>query len=415
MKFIIKFFAVIQTLIVVGVAFSAQLAYAHGEKAQQPALRMRTVHWFDLELSTTKLDVNQILVVKGSFIPSESWPHHVASIEDGSAFLNIGVPGPSFVRLETRINGTPGIRSTTFKRGERYDFVVTLKARTPGRYHLHPIVNVKDAGPMIGPGLWVEVGGTQADFQNSIKTLLGQELDLETYGFAHSVGWSVAWIALGLLWFGYWLTKIPLIMPRFRRVSALGENADDMITARDRMVALGVLLVTLMLIVGGYIYANERWPITTPLQTGKVDTAVLEREPSPVMVRMDDARYRIPGRSFRIALSVTNHGTSPLSIGEFASGGLRFINAAVQQVKPRDADDLVASDALRVEGGPIQPGKTQQIVIYADDAMWETQRMTTMISSPDAVVAGMLFFFDAKGRRYPVEISGPMIPLFGGY
>jgi methane/ammonia monooxygenase subunit B len=87
----------------------------------------------------------------------------------------------------------------------------------------------------------------------------------------------------------------------------------------------------------------------------------------------------------------------------------------VQQVKPRDADDLVASDALRVEGGPIQPGKTQQIVIYADDAMWETQRMTTMISSPDAVVAGMLFFFDAKGRRYPVEISGPMIPLFGGY
>ena len=62
MKFIIKFFAVIQTLIVVGVAFSAQLAYAHGEKAQQPALRMRTVHWFDLELSTTKLEDRKSVV-----------------------------------------------------------------------------------------------------------------------------------------------------------------------------------------------------------------------------------------------------------------------------------------------------------------------------------------------------------------
>ena len=128
---------------------------------------------------------------------------------------------------------------------------------------------------------------------------------------------------------------------------------------------------------------------------------------------MDDARYRIPGRSFRIELTVTNSGKSPLNIGEFASGGLRFINSAVLKVTPKDQDDLVAQDALRVEGGPIKPGATQKIVIYADDAMWETQRMTTMISSPDAVVAGMLFFFDAKGRRYPVEISGPMIPLFG--
>ena len=129
---------------------------------------------------------------------------------------------------------------------------------------------------------------------------------------------------------------------------------------------------------------------------------------------MDDARYRIPGRSFRIELTVTNSGKSPVSVGEFASGGLRFINSAVLKVTPKDQDDLVATDALRVEGGSINPGETKKIVVYADDAMWETQRMTTMISSPDAVVAGMLFFFDAQGRRYPVEISGPMIPLFGG-
>jgi methane/ammonia monooxygenase subunit B len=129
---------------------------------------------------------------------------------------------------------------------------------------------------------------------------------------------------------------------------------------------------------------------------------------------MDDARYRIPGRSFRIELTVTNHGTEPVSIGEFSSGGLRFINANVLQVTPKDPDELVATDGLRVEGGPIKPGATQKMVIYADDALWETQRMTTMIASPDAVVAGMLFFFDAQGRRYPAEISGPMIPLFGG-
>lgn len=80
MRFITKIFAVIQGLIVVLVTLSATQAFAHGEKAQQPALRMRTVHWFDVDVSTRKLDVNQILVVKGSFIPSLSWPAHVASI-----------------------------------------------------------------------------------------------------------------------------------------------------------------------------------------------------------------------------------------------------------------------------------------------------------------------------------------------
>jgi methane/ammonia monooxygenase subunit B len=413
MNFIAKLFAVIQGLVVVLVTLSAAPALAHGEKAQQPALRMRTVHWFDVDLSTRKLAVNQMLVVKGSFIPSNSWPAHVASIEN-TAYLNIGVPGPSFVRLDSRINGVPTIRSSSYERGEQYNFEVTLKARTPGRYHLHPIINVKDAGPMIGPGIWVEVVGDQATFENSITTLFNQTLNLETHGFANAAVWSAAWLVLALVWFGYWLTKLPLVLPRYRRATALGENADEMITTRDRQAALVIMVATLMLVAGGFIYASERWPVTTPLQTGKVKTPTLKMAPLPVSVTMDDARYRIPGRSFRIELTVTNSGKAPLNIGEFASGGLRFINSAVLKVTPKDQDDLVAQDALRVEGGPIKPGATQKIVIYADDAMWETQRMTTMIASPDAVVAGMLFFFDAQGNRYPVEISGPMIPLFGG-
>ena len=198
MSFISKLFAIIQGLVVVLVTFSVTPAFAHGEKAQQPALRMRTVHWFDVDLSTRKLDINQILVVKGSFIPSLSWPEHVASIE-GTAFLNVGVPGPSFVRLDSRVNGVPGIRSTSFKRGEQYNFEITLKARKPGRYHLHPIINVLDAGPMIGPGIWVEVGGNPAEFENSIKTLFGQNLDLETHGFANAATWSAVWVVLGLV------------------------------------------------------------------------------------------------------------------------------------------------------------------------------------------------------------------------
>jgi len=110
---------------------------------------------------------------------------------------------------------------------------------------------------------------------------------------------------------------------------------------------------------------------------------------------------------------VVNYRDRPVTIGEFAAGNLRFINADVLDVKPKDEHDLVASDALRVEGAPVAAGATQRVVIYADDAMWETERMTTMISSPDAVVAGVLSFFDDAGERHLVEFGGPMIPDFG--
>lgn len=388
------------------------LAQAHGERAQMPQLRMSTVHWFDVEVSKTKLDVNDEIVVKGSFMPSRFWPEHIKSIE-GTAFLNIGVPGPSFVRLESRVNGVPMIRSTRFMRGELYHFEMRLKARKPGRYHVHPLINVEGTGPIIGPGRWVEVGGNAADFRLGAKTLLGEEIDLEHYGFANAARWSAFWFVFGLSWFVYWLLKCPIVIPRFKLRDELGVDADQMITRTDRRFGFLYLTLTLSFIVGGYQYAQASYPITTPLQTGRVDVPPAEQSPATVKVKLVEARYRIPGRSFRIEISVTNAGSSPVTVGEMAAGNLRFINASVLEVKPADEDDLVAADSLRVENGPVQPGETKTLVIYADDAMWETQRMTTMIKSPDANVAAMLFFYGQDGTRHLVEIGGPMIPVFG--
>lgn len=390
-----------------------ELALAHGERAQMPQLRMRTVHWVDLNVSTTKLEINDELIVTGKFMPSKFWPHHVDSIE-GTAFLNIGVPGPSFVRLDSRVNDEPMIRSTSFKPGHLYDYKIQLKARKSGRYHVHPVINIKGTGPIIGPGLWVEVVDGGVPFSNNAETLLGDTIDLESYGMANVKFWSILWFAVGLSWFVYWLTKCPIIIPRFRDVTELGPaNADQILTKSDRRAGGVFLVLTLSLIVGGYMYTQETWPITTPLQTGKVDSPNVGLYAPPIQLTVKQARYRIPGRSFMVEFDITNEGDSPIRIGEFAAGNLRFINPKILDVQPRDSHDLVASDALRVEGGAINPGETKRVTIFADDALWETERMTTMIASPDAVVAGLLHFFDENGQRYLVEFGGPMIPVFG--
>ena len=57
-------------------------------------------------------------------------------------------------------------------------------------------------------------------------------------------------------------------------------------------------------------------------------------------------------------------------------------------------------------------GKATSIATFADDALWETQHMTTMINSPNANVAALLFISE-DGQRQRVEISGQMISAFG--
>ncbi len=387
-------------------------AAAHGERAQQPGLRMRTVHWVDLDIYPLDIQVGETLTVRGKFIPSRFWPEHMSSIED-TAFLNVGVPGPAFLRIDSRVNGVPMIRSTSFEVGKLYEYEMTLRARSPGRYHVHPVISVEGAGPIIGNGLWVEVGGSQAGFQAPVTTLLGDVIDLETYGLNNVLAWSALWFILGLSWFGYWLTKCPIIIPRFRRVQELGPaRADEILTPNDRRAGALFFTVTFLLITGGYFWAEERWPITTPLQTGKIDVPPRGLANEHIQVRVKDARYRIPGRSFRLELTVTNLGSSPVQVGEFTTATVRFLNAALIDVAPRDSHDLVARDSLRVEGGAVPPGATRTLVLYAEDALWETQRLTTLIYDPDSRFAGLLHFLDAEGQRTLVEVGGPMIPKF---
>lgn len=389
---------------------SAQVQ-AHGERAQQAGLRMRTIHFFDTEIYPIKLSVNEELTVKGKFIPSEYWPEHISSIEE-MAFLNIGIPGPKFVRLESRVNGVPMIRSTSFKRGELYEYEIRLKARNVGRYHVHSVISVEGAGPLIGPGLWVEVTPGDEPFENKLTTLFNDEIDLETYGMDEIVFWSALWFVIGGAWFAYWLFKAPIIGPRFRAVNELGDDADSLITKKDSLVGLLFLVVTLVVILYGYLWAEDKYPVTTPLQTGKVTVPLLEWNKDALSVELKDARYRIPGRSFQVEVYVQNNLSVPVRLAEFATANIRFGNPQVRVIKARDSHDLIADSGLVVEDDQLLPGERRLMAFQANDALWETYRLTSLIFDPDSRFAGMLFFEEESGERHPVEIGGAMLPVF---
>jgi len=215
--------------------FYTPTASAHGEKSQAAFMRMRTIHWFDLHWSKDTVPVNETMTLNGKFHVFAGWPETVDKPE--SSFLNIGIPGPVFIRQGSWIGGKLVPRSVALELGETYEFKVLLRARRPGDWHVHSMMNVEGGGPIIGPGKWVTITGSMGSFTNPITTLTGTSLDLETYNLDNTYFWHTFWYAVGLAWVFYFARK-PMFVPRHLAVEA--GKADSLITDTDKKSWYGI-------------------------------------------------------------------------------------------------------------------------------------------------------------------------------
>jgi methane/ammonia monooxygenase subunit B len=391
----------------------APLAFAHGERNQEPFLRMRTAHFYDMQWSTTKLAVNDTIVVTGKFRLSNDWPGNLPPPE--VAFLGNGTPGPVLTRIESYINGQAAIQSTKLVVDRDYDFKTVMKARIPGKHHVHPMINVSGAGPLLGPGNFIEITGNKADFKLPLTTIDGTQIDnLETWGVANVVGWHLLWAALGVFWLLWWLRR-PMLMPRLAAVDA--GHDDLLVTPTDKKVAAGLLIVTLLIVVIGFNWASAKYPRTVPLQGGQAKIDPLPLMEAKMEVRVERATYDVPGRSMKLRLKVHNTGTKPVQLGEFTTAALRFVNrsvpAAMAGISANYPLDLVPKSGLVLpDNAPIAPGETRVIEVHATDVAWERERLTNLINDPDNRMGGLLFFFDPDGKRTIANISGPIVPVF---
>jgi len=389
--------------------FYTPTASAHGEKSQAAFMRMRTIHWFDLNWSKEEVAVNDTMTISGKFFVFTGWPETVDKPE--ISFLNIGIPGPVFIRAGSWIGGQLVPRSVSLELGETYDFKVLLKARRPGDWHVHTMLNVKGGGPIIGPGKWVTITGSMSDFTNPITTLTGETVDLETYNLSNTYFWHALWYGIGLLWIAYWARK-PLFVPRLIAVEA--GKADSLITGTDKKVAMGFGVGVIAIVAMSMASTNDKFPITTPLQAGLLrGIKSIEMPVTTVKVKIEDATYRVPGRAMQMTMTITNNGDSPIRLGEFNTAGVRFLDADVAVDETGYPDDLLAEEGLTVsDNSPLAPGQSKTVQVTASDAAWEVYRLADLIYDPDSRFAGLLFFYDAAGNRQMITIDAPLIPSF---
>lgn len=382
-------------------------AFAHGEKSQQAFLRMRTIHWFDLKWSKDKISVNEEMEVTGKFHVFSNWPETVR--KPNTAFLNIGIPGPVMIRAESYIGDQLVPRSVGLELGKTYDFKVVLKARRPGDWHVHTMMNVEGGGPIIGPGKWVSIEGSMSNFKNEVTTLTGKVIDMEHNGTQTAVFWHFIQYAIGVAWMWWWIRR-PTFIPRFLKLQS--GNEAGLVTEEDRKATLGFVIGTVALTAFGYFKGNSDFPVTIPLQAGLIGVMTPTEMASGVNVHLIRASYRVPGREVVMQFHVTNNTESPIQVAEMETGGIRFLNADVKQDETGYPQNLLAESGLTVDDNTaIAPGETKQIEVRAQDAAWETERLSDLIYDPDSRF-GALLMFKAGNGEVIVEIGGPMIPSF---
>src|ERR1051326_6083946 len=114
---------------------TATIASAHGENAQEGFLRMETVAFSNVTFSTDTIKQGEDVTISGKATLLDTWPKTLG--EPSTGFVNVTAPGPVLLMKDREVNGMPAPDAIFVKKGDSYDFKLTLTGREPGRWHVH--------------------------------------------------------------------------------------------------------------------------------------------------------------------------------------------------------------------------------------------------------------------------------------
>ncbi len=387
---------------------TAAVASAHGENAKEGFLRMETVSFSNVQFSKDTVKQGEEVVITGKATLLSTWPKTLGEPDTG--FVNVTAPGPVLLMKDRLVNGMSAPDAIFVKKGNAYEFKLTLVGRQPGRWHVHPTFAVAGAGTLIGPGQWITVQDS-GGFSNNQTLLNGQNVNLETYGIEQLTIFHWLGFALGMAWMLYWtvpkigganhrtVSKLPVTLS-----IPLNTDGQDIgvITKQDHRVSNILMLATLALLVVGWIYQSVAFPIKIPQQVFRFAPPELQQPAEFAKAQPKDASFDPQTSTLVMNVDVTNTGKSPMSLKGFTTSSLTFVD---QTSAPTGAEHVVAIAPQPT----IAPGETKTLTLTLRDPVWRDTKLIE-VNRPRIEVAGQLLFQDSSGVQNQATIASSVNP-----
>jgi methane/ammonia monooxygenase subunit B len=328
----------------------------------------------------------------------ETWPEQLADPKLG--FIGLVAPGPVVLIKERKINGVPAPHAIDIKKGGVYQFEMTLVARRPGHWHIHPIFGVHGAGSLLGPGQYVTVKESASGFSNNIQLTNGKTVDLENFGIGGLWFWSIVWLVMGLIWLLYWIVPKRTVT-RLPVTSQIPLNTDGqeygLITKKDHRVMNILMLVTLLLLAGGWIYQSSAYPDKMTQQVLRFEPPAADADPIFVTAKVTDAQFQPKDDTLTFDVEVTNQGEKAATLNAFTTTTLTWAADKTLQVSPSTT---------------IAPGETKTLTLAIKDKVWTKERLMPLNESR-LQLTGVLRFADEAAAENFVTIQSFVRPIRG--
>jgi methane/ammonia monooxygenase subunit B len=387
----------------------ARGAFAHGEAADEPFLKDLTVAFYDVHVSPTSVKVGDPVTITGTLKILETWPYTLDP--PTTAYITPVVPGPVFALRDRTVNGEPAFGSIFVEKGGTYQYKMVMLARNPGNWHVHPGIAIQGTGTLLGPGEWVTVEPSATPFRFDVSLLNGETVDLEHYGGKFVWWWSFAGFIIGVIWMLYW-TVPKRTVTRLAVTTQIPVNDDapdiGLITPRDQMWMTVLAAVTILMLVGGWVYMAAKYPVRLPQQTDRFAPEPLAAGPHLAEVRSTGATYDDGTDTLLVNAEVKNVASSPITLKQYVIAMASFVNGGKDDQQKAGPSDFVGQLAVDPDA-TIAPGETKKVTLKMTSDIFNDERLIPL-HDPQQLIAGLLRFDDAQGGEDFVTLKSVLVP-----
>ena len=161
--------------------------------------------------------------------------------------------------------------------------------------------------------------------------------------------------------------------------------------------------LTVVLLAGGWIYAEVTYPDTIPLQVIRFTPPPLPEDPQFVRATsyQEAAAYDRSNAQLVISVRATNLGDSPMTLNSLTTFTLTFVNQAT---------GTEGEHRMVVEPeGAIAANETRALKLTIRDRALEEARLLPL-GETQMIITGVLTFENSQGQRNRITVQTPFVP-----